>query len=192
MKKLNIVDIIIVLGVIIALAVGVMTAKHFRQTADKQIEATSPITFQVFLRGVTVTGEEFPIKSNDKTFITSDGEEFVEVSGAVSSNERNLGHVAGGHTEILFSTSEEFNLAIDVLIAHPEAKKVSEQVKNFIVDGKVITYEDQTLGATEGNQYWNYKTVTLEVGKLAKGNHTFEIEFNGGGNYDYINFKFTK
>ena len=70
MKKISIVDLIIVTGVIIALAVGVYTAKHFRQTADKQIEATSSITFQVFLRGVTVTGEAFPIVNNDKTFIT--------------------------------------------------------------------------------------------------------------------------
>lgn len=70
MKKISIVDIIIVLGVIIALLVGVCTMKRFRQTADKQIEATSPITFQVFLRGVTVTGEEFPIKPNENTFIT--------------------------------------------------------------------------------------------------------------------------
>ena len=70
MKKLSFVDFIIVIGVIIALFVGVFTAKHFRQTADKQIEATSPITFQVFLRGVTVTGEEFPIASNSKTFIS--------------------------------------------------------------------------------------------------------------------------
>ena len=70
MKKFSIVDLIIVAGVIIAMLVGVCTAKHFRQTADKQIEATSPITFQVFLRGVTVTGEEFPIKVSDKTFIT--------------------------------------------------------------------------------------------------------------------------
>ena len=68
--KFNIVDIIIVLGVIIALLVGVATTRHFRQTADKQIEATSQITFQVFLRGVTVTGDVFPIKSDDKTFIT--------------------------------------------------------------------------------------------------------------------------
>ncbi len=70
MKKINVVDIIILIGVIIALFVGIITTKHFRQTADKQIEATSKITFQVFLRGVTVTGEEFPIKNNDKTFIT--------------------------------------------------------------------------------------------------------------------------
>jgi hypothetical protein len=70
MKKFSLVDIVIIAGVLVALGVGLVTAKHLRQTADKQIEATSPITFQVFLRGVTITGEEFPIKPNDKTFIT--------------------------------------------------------------------------------------------------------------------------
>lgn len=69
-SRFTFVDLIIITGVIIALFVGVCTTKHFRQTADKQIEATSPITFQVFLRGVTVTGEEFPIKENGKSFIT--------------------------------------------------------------------------------------------------------------------------
>ena len=87
MKQLKIVDIRIVLGVILALAVGVMTAKHFRQTADKQIEATSPITFQVFLRGVTVTGEEFPIKSNDKTFITIRNVPYTELNVVKVSSE---------------------------------------------------------------------------------------------------------
>ena len=70
MKKFSYIDLIIVIGVVIALLVGYCTVKHFRQTADKQIEATSPVVFQVFLRGVTVTGEEFPIKANEKTFIT--------------------------------------------------------------------------------------------------------------------------
>lgn len=70
MKKFSIVDFIIIVGVLTALVVGLYTAKQFRQTADKQIEATSPITFQVFLRGVTVTGESFPIAVNDNTFIT--------------------------------------------------------------------------------------------------------------------------
>ena len=69
-KKFNLVDLIIIIAVIVALLVGVCTSKHFRQTADKQIEATSEITFQVFLRGVTVTGKDFPINVNDKTFIT--------------------------------------------------------------------------------------------------------------------------
>lgn len=80
MRKIGIVDLIIIIGVIIALFVGVYTAKHFRQTADKQIEATSPITFQVFLRGVTVTGEEFPIVKGDKSFITIRNVPYTELN----------------------------------------------------------------------------------------------------------------
>ena len=63
-------DLIIVTGVIIALAVGLFTYKNFRQTAEKQIEATSKISFQVFIRGVTLTCENSPIKENEKTFIS--------------------------------------------------------------------------------------------------------------------------
>lgn len=70
MKKIGWIDIIIIIGIVMALFVGLLTTKHCRETAEKQIEATSPITFQVFLRGVTVTGTEFPIKINDDTFIT--------------------------------------------------------------------------------------------------------------------------
>lgn len=80
MKKISIIDLIIVIGVLIALLVGLCTIKHFRQTADKQIEATSPITFQIFLRGVTFTGDEFPIKINEKTFITIRNVPYTELT----------------------------------------------------------------------------------------------------------------
>lgn len=80
MKRIGLVDLIIITGVIIALLVGVCTAKHYRQTADKQIEAVSPITFQVFLRGVTVTSSEFPIKTGEKTFITIRNVPYTELN----------------------------------------------------------------------------------------------------------------
>ena len=80
MKKISFVDLIIIAGVVIAMIVGFCTAKHFRQTADKQIEATSPIVFQVFLRGVTVTGEQFPIEANNKTFITIRNVPYTELN----------------------------------------------------------------------------------------------------------------
>ena len=70
LKKFKPVDFIIVGGVIVALLVGFFTYKNFRQTAAKQIEATSKISFQVFVRGVTLTGNEIPMKTNDKTFIS--------------------------------------------------------------------------------------------------------------------------
>ena len=70
MKKNILVDAVIVLLVIVALIAGYLTFKHFRQTADKQIEKTSKIAFQIFLRGVTLTGNANPIKVGDKTFIS--------------------------------------------------------------------------------------------------------------------------
>lgn len=70
MKNIKIIDIIIILCAGIALVVGFLTYKHLRQTADKQIEKTSKIQFQVFLRGVTITSGINPIKPNDETFIS--------------------------------------------------------------------------------------------------------------------------
>lgn len=69
-KKFKIVDIIIIFFVIIALGVGYYTYKGYRQTADKQIEATSKVIFKVYMRGVTFSGEELPIVKGDKTFIS--------------------------------------------------------------------------------------------------------------------------
>lgn len=69
-KKMKIVDVVILLVVILALVVGFLTYNHLRQTADKQIESVSKIGFQVFLRGVTITGGSNPIIPGDKTFIS--------------------------------------------------------------------------------------------------------------------------
>lgn len=70
LKNFKPVDLIIISGIIIALIVGFFTFKNFRQTAAKQIEATSKISFQVFIRGVTLTGGDIPLKANEKTFIS--------------------------------------------------------------------------------------------------------------------------
>lgn len=70
LKKIKPVEIIVIVGILIALAVGFVTFKNFRQTASKQIEATSKISFQVFLRGISYTGDEIPVKNGEKTFIS--------------------------------------------------------------------------------------------------------------------------
>ena len=66
----NIIDIIIVLGLLIAVVIGIITAKHMRLTASKQIESASEIEFDVFLRSVTLSADDCPIKTGDKTFIS--------------------------------------------------------------------------------------------------------------------------
>lgn len=70
MKKIGIIDVLIILAVLAALVVGFFTYQHFRQTGDKQIEKTAKIAFQVFLRGVTITSGVSPISPGDKTFIS--------------------------------------------------------------------------------------------------------------------------
>lgn len=69
-KKVRPVDFIIIAGIILALVVGFFTYTNFRQTADKKIEATSRIVFQVFVRGVTLTGDKVPMDKGEKTFIS--------------------------------------------------------------------------------------------------------------------------
>lgn len=69
-KEIKPVDWIILAGILIAIIVGFLTFSHIRQTAGKQIEATSKIGFQVFLRSVTITGNELPMKAGEKTFLT--------------------------------------------------------------------------------------------------------------------------
>ena len=70
LKKIKPFDLIIIAGIIVALIVGFLTFKHLRQTADKQIETTSPIVFDVYLRGITLTNGKNPIQSGEKTFIS--------------------------------------------------------------------------------------------------------------------------
>jgi len=145
--KLNIIDIIIVIGVVIALLVGIFTMKHFRQTADKQIEATSPISFQVYLRGVTVTGEEFPVKAGAKTFITIRNVPYTElqVNGVAYSPRQTA--VASPKSEKQY-----------VLVDDPAQPAVYDAIVS-ITDTAKITKDGAVVG---GNKIKMGLPVTLE------------------------------
>ena len=70
LQKVKLVDVIIVLGVILALVIGFLTFNNYRKTASKQVDSTAKIAFQIYLRGVTITGTTSPIKVGDTTFIS--------------------------------------------------------------------------------------------------------------------------
>lgn len=149
--KFNLVDIIIVIGVIIALFVGIATMKHFRQTADKQIESTSAITFQVFLRGVTVTGEEFPIKQNSKTFITI----------------RNVPYTELEVSDVKSESRKTFAPSSRVLVNDPSQPAIFDAIVT-ITDTAKITKDGAVVG---GNKIKMGLPVTLE-GESYKFNGT--------------------
>ena len=175
--KFNIVDIIIVLGVVVALLVGLLTMKHFRQTAEKQIEATSQITFQVFLRGVTVTGEEFPIKVGEKSFITIRNVPYTELNVVeVTSNPR------------LAVVSSAKAIEQYVLINDPAQPSLFDAVVT-VTDTAKITKDGAVVG---GNKIKMGLPVTLE-GKDYKFNGTISdvrvtsgVEIDDAGENDQV------
>jgi len=150
--KLNIVDIVIIIGVIIALFVGIYTMKHFRQTAEKQIEATSNITFQVFLRGVTVTSENFPIKVNDKTFITIRNVPYTELSVVdVTSSPRQtaLSSVKNDKQYILINDPTQ-QAVFDAIVTITDTAKITK-------DGAVVGGNKIKMGLPVTLEGENYK-----------------------------------
>ena len=176
--KLNLVDIIIIIGVIIALFVGVITMKHFRQTADKQIEATSTISFQVFLRGVTVTGEEFPIKAGEKTFITIRNVPYTQL---------NVNGVAYSPRQTAVASNK--NEKQYILVNDPAQPAIYDAVIS-ITDTAKITKDGAVVG---GNKIKMGLPVTLEGedykfnGTISDVHVTSEIEVEDSDNGTSVN-----
>lgn len=69
-KNLKIVDYIIIVGIVIAGFVGFLTYKGIHKTASNAIDAVSEISFDVYIRGITYTGNNLPLKADEKTFIS--------------------------------------------------------------------------------------------------------------------------
>src|SRR5574344_128538 len=69
-KKVKLADLVIIIALFLILVIGFLTFMKIRTTASKQVESTSKIAFQVFLRGVTITGRDNPIKSGENTFVS--------------------------------------------------------------------------------------------------------------------------
>ena len=150
-KNLNFVDFVIVLGVITALTVGIYTMKHFRQTADKQIEATSAISFQVFLRGVTVTRQDFPIKNNAKTFITIRNVPYTELNvSEVTSMPRQTALPSSKTVEQYVLVNDPSQIAIyDAIVTITDTAKITK-------DGAVVGGNKIKMGlpvTLEGEDY---------------------------------------
>jgi len=149
--KLNIVDIIIIIGVIIALFVGVFTMKHFRQTADKQIEATSQISFQVFLRGVTVTGEDFPIKAGQKTFITIRNVPYTELNvNGVAYSPRQTAVAAKNEKQYVLVKDPAQPAIFDAIVSVTDTAKITK-------DGAVVGGNKIKMGLPVTLEGENYK-----------------------------------
>ena len=69
-KKLKPFDYLIILVVIVGVVVGFLTFTNKRQTSSNQIETTTNVEIEVYLRGVNTTSDEPIFTADDETFIT--------------------------------------------------------------------------------------------------------------------------
>ena len=65
-------DYLVVIIILVIALVGFLTFSGKRATSQKQIEATTNIEIEVYLRGVNVTSDEPVFKKDDETFITKE------------------------------------------------------------------------------------------------------------------------
>lgn len=69
-KKLRPFDWMIIALILICAIVGILTFSGKRATSSNQIEASTNIELEIYLRGVTSTMDEPVFKAGDETFIT--------------------------------------------------------------------------------------------------------------------------
>ena len=69
-KKIRPFDYLIIAIVAVCLVVGFLTFSGKRATSSNQIETTTNIELEVYLRGVAVTADEPIFKKDEETFIT--------------------------------------------------------------------------------------------------------------------------
>ena len=150
MKKICVIDVVIFIAIIVALAVGVLTYKNFRQTGENQINSTNKIAFQVFLRGVTITGNENPIKAGDKTFITIRNVPYTKLQVVDSKIETKKVSLASPAKDKTFFIADDFSQfgMYDIIVTVVDTAKITDDGAvvggNKIKMGLPITLEGQT------------------------------------------------
>lgn len=156
-KKFKPIDFIILAFCIIALCVGFSTYKGFRQTSDKQIEATSKIIFKVFMRGVTFSGDDIPIKKGEKTFISIRNVPYSDLDIVnVNTDRRKIVIPTPAGQKVLTVTDESQPDLYDVVVTLTDTAKITK-------DGAVVGGNKIKMGlpiTLEGTDYKFSGTVS--------------------------------
>lgn len=177
-KKLKVMDYVIISLLIIAGIVGLYTAKNFRQTASKQIEATSKISFTVCIRGLTYTGSDLPVKAGEKTFITIRNVPYseLEIVDVKAEKRKQMMQALNGK----FIAVEDVSLpgVYDALVTLNDTAKITK-------DGAVVGGNKIKIGlpiTLEGQNYRFSGTVSdLQVVHITEDNE-LNKSINSAGN----------
>ena len=147
----RLVDVIIVIGIILALVVGVLTIKNYRETAEKQIEATSEISFKVYLKGVILSDNTIPIKQKDTTFISIRNVPYSDLEVVDVTSSPKMITISNGRSYKAVPDASQPN-TYDIVVTVKDNAKITKDGAvvggNKIKMGLPITLEGQTYKFT--------------------------------------------
>lgn len=175
-KKIKFIDFIIIAFVVIALGVGFYTYKGYRQTADKQIEATSKVIFKVYMRGVTFSGETLPIAKGDKTFISIRNVPYSDLE---------IVDVKADRRKMILQTPSTKKFVI--VVEDPSQPDLYDVVVT-LTDTAKITKDGAVVG---GNKIKMGLPITLEGPSYKYGGTVSDIEIVDSVNEEFVNKNIT-
>jgi len=168
LKGIKPVETIILCGVVLSLIVGFLTFSKVRQTADKQIEATSKIIFQVFLRGVTLTDNKVPIIQGEKTFISIRNVPYsdLEITAVKAERKKIVLPLMSNKNVMIAEDVSQANM-YDIIVTLADTAKITK-------DGAIVGGNKIKMGlpiTLEGKDYKFTGTVSaLRIGNVDDSN----------------------
>ena len=124
-KKLKPFDYCIILILIIGFIIGCLTFSGLRQTSSKQIDKTTKVEMEIYLRGVAVTSNEPVFKADDETFITIRNVPYTKLKiNAVSFDRRKQVISANNPNGFLVVEDVSVRLHVDFREEVPEIMRV--------------------------------------------------------------------
>jgi len=183
------------------------------EVTNYSIDKTNPLTLEdtvvtISYQGISTT---LNIEVNDLDFKASDigdyrveaenidlsnvsfqpgKDSFVE-NNTFSSNGASIGGLGEGNFSIKFQTDKAYILSVSSLMAKYESDYTLTGNLTFSLDGTDLTpTQPDSYGTAEGNDWFNFKTVSFDAQSIEAGTHEFKVTITGEApNIDCFDFK---
>ncbi len=139
MRRVRPFDFLVIAIIIIALIVGLMTVRGKRATSSKQIETTTNVEVEVYIKGATVTSREPIFKKDDETFITIRNVPYtkLKIKDVKSNRRKTIIPNAGSKKSYIVVNDETAPNQYDYLIKIVDSAKITKDGDAVLGGNKV-------------------------------------------------------
>lgn len=181
MKKLRIVDYIIILLVIVLVVIGSIAVFKKKNFSNLPIEKETTIQFDVFFRGITLSTPEIPFKPGDDAFITIRNVPYTKLKIIDSDAMERMTYVLTQKGPTVVPDVSMPNLVDCIVKLEDKAKKTSD---GYVAGGNKIKMGIPVVIEGEKYKYQGtisnvYEVEEQQQEQTAEENNTEETEKTG-------------